>query len=196
VKHKWVWLLAGWLLVTGLASCSRAVSSLHVETVSTAHPDTSFEAVTSTVAVEPASTQGTGSSPHKVDLDGETSPSAVETPIEGVVPTSSRQSVPEVAVTAVPTAPILGGASTEIVELAKEDLAHRLGVPVNSVAVVAVVRQEFTTDAFYCQATKGRVARDESPALVSGESIVLSAGDCKYEYHARGQTVIYCRRLP
>jgi hypothetical protein len=99
-------------------------------------------------------------------------------------------------VTAVPTTPILGGASTEIAELAKEDLAYRLGVAIGSVAVVAVVRQEFTTDAFYCQATKGRVARDESSALVSGESIVLSAGDRKYEYHARGQTVVYCRWLP
>ena len=129
-------------------------------------------------------------------MDGETSPSAVETPVGGVAPTSSRQLVPEIAVTVVPTAPILGGASTEIVELAKEDLAHRLGVPVDSVAVVAVVRQEFTTDAFYCQTTKGRVARNEFPALVSGESIVLSAGGRKYEYHARGRTVIYCQRLP
>jgi hypothetical protein len=84
VKHKWVWLLAGWLLVTGLASCSQSVSSLHIETVSTAHPDMSFKAVTSTAAAEPASTPETGSSPHKVDLDGETSPSAVETPVEGV----------------------------------------------------------------------------------------------------------------
>jgi len=196
VKHKWVWLLAGWLLVMGLASCSRTVSSLYVETVSTAHPGTSLEAVTSTAAVEPASTPGTGASPYRVDLDGETSPSAVETPVEGVVPTSSRQSVPGGAVTVVPTAPILGGALTEIVELAKVDLAHRLGVPVDGVAVVAVVRQEFTTDAFYCQVTKGRVARDEPPALVSGESIVLSAGGRKYEYHAHDQTVIYCRRLP
>ena len=196
MKHKGVWLLAGWLLVTGLASCSQVVSSLHVETISTAHPDTSPKAATSTAAIEPASTPEIGSSPHKVDLDREPSPSAVEMSVESVVSTSSKQSVPEVAVTAVPTTPILGGASTEVVELARGDLAHRLGIATGSVAVIAVVRLEFTTDAFYCQVTKGRVARDESPALVSGESIILSVGDRKYEYHARGETVIYCRRLP
>ncbi len=92
--------------------------------------------------------------------------------------------------------PVLGGASTETIELAKEDLGRRLGIPVDSITVVAALRQEFSADAFYCRATKERISRDESPAIVSGESILLGAAGRTYEYHASDQTVVFCRRLP
>ena len=92
--------------------------------------------------------------------------------------------------------PFPGGGSTETIELAKEDLAQKLGIPVDSIAVVVVLRQEFSTDAFYCRTTKERISRDEPPAVVSGESILLSATGRRYEYHASDQTVIFCRQLP
>jgi hypothetical protein len=91
--------------------------------------------------------------------------------------------------------PVLNGGSTETVKLAKEDLARRLGISIDSIDVVAVIRQEFPVDAFYCRTTKERIARDESPAVVSGESILLSAAGRRYEYHASDQTVIFCRQL-
>jgi len=91
---------------------------------------------------------------------------------------------------------VLNGGLTETVEFAKQDLARRLGISADGITVVAILRQEFPADAFHCRTTKGRISRDESPAIVSGESILLSAGGRTYEYHASGQTVIFCRQLP
>ncbi len=82
-----------------------------------------------------------------------------------------------------------------VVRLAKKDLGKRLSVSVDSITVVAVIGQEFSSDAFYCRATKERIARDPAPEVMSGESILLSAAGRRYEYHASGQTVIFCRPL-
>jgi len=82
-----------------------------------------------------------------------------------------------------------------LIEKAKEDLAQRLGVSVDSVTVAAVIGQEFSTDAFYCRTKKERIAKEESPQVISGQSILLSASGRRYEYHASDQTVIFCRPL-
>jgi hypothetical protein len=92
--------------------------------------------------------------------------------------------------------PVLGSEASETVQLAREDLARRLEIPIDSIAVVAVLRQEFPAEAFYCRTTKSRIARDESPVVVSGETILLSTAERKYEYHASDQMVIFCRQLP
>lgn len=81
----------------------------------------------------------------------------------------------------------------ELVEKAKQDLSQRLGVSLDNIIVVAVIGQEFSTDAFYCRATKERIAKEESPQVISGHSILLSASGHRYEYHASDQTVIFCR---
>ncbi len=98
-----------------------------------------------------------------------------------------------------PSVPItipLEAALQQVVTQAKEDLARRLEVSVDSVTVDAVVGQEFSTDAFYCRTSKDRIARDELPLARSGHSILLSALARRYEYHASGPTVIFCRPLP
>jgi hypothetical protein len=92
--------------------------------------------------------------------------------------------------------PLLGGESTESVRRAKEDLAQRLGVSADSVTVGAVIGLEFSVDAFNCRTSKEQIAREESPSVVSGQTILLSASGRRYEYHASGQTVIFCRPLP
>ncbi len=84
----------------------------------------------------------------------------------------------------------------QIVTQAKEDLAKRLGVSVRSITVGAVIGQEFSADAFYCRTSKDRISKDESPQVISGQSILLSASAHRYEYHASGQTVVFCRPLP
>jgi hypothetical protein len=84
----------------------------------------------------------------------------------------------------------------QVVTRAREDLARRLAVSIDSVTVAAVIGQEFSTDAFYCRTSKDRIARDESPQTVSGQSILLNASAHRYEYHASGQTVVFCRPLP
>ncbi len=85
---------------------------------------------------------------------------------------------------------------SEAVELAKEDLSRRLGIAVDSIAVVAIIHQEFPTDAFHCRTEKGRIYREEAPDTISGESILLYAEGRRYEYHASGPTVVFCRQLP
>ena len=91
--------------------------------------------------------------------------------------------------------PLPGGESIESVRLAREDLARRLGVSVDSITVGAIIGQEFSTDAFNCRTSKERIAKEESPQVVSGQSILLSTSGRRYEYHASGQTVIFCRPL-
>jgi hypothetical protein len=62
--------------------------------------------------------------------------------------------------------------------------------------VAAVIGQEFSTDAFNCRTAKERIAKEDPPQVVSGQSILLSALGRRYEYHASDQTVIFCRPLP
>lgn len=91
--------------------------------------------------------------------------------------------------------PVLGAGSTDLIDLAKADLAQRLGVSVANISVAAVLRQEFSADAFYCRPAQGRIARDESPVVIVGKTILLSAAGRMYEYHATDQTVVFCRQL-
>ena len=92
--------------------------------------------------------------------------------------------------------PAFGGAARESVKIARQDLAGRLRLPVDSISVAAVIGQEFTPNAFYCRTTKDRIDKDDTPAVISGYSILLSTSGRRYEYHASDQTVVFCRPLP
>jgi len=83
----------------------------------------------------------------------------------------------------------------EAVEKAKADLAEKLGLPASEIAVVVVIGQEFTPDGFYCRTNKGRTSQDEPTVVISGETILLEAQGSRYEYHADGQAVTFCRQL-
>lgn len=83
-----------------------------------------------------------------------------------------------------------------LTEKAKEDLAQRLGISVDSITVVAVIGQEFSSDAFYCHSTKERIAKEEAPQVITGQSILLSSSERRYEYHVSGQMVVFCQSLP
>jgi hypothetical protein len=83
----------------------------------------------------------------------------------------------------------------ELVEKARQDLAQRLGISLDSITVGAVIGQEFSVNAFYCRETKERIAKEESPQVVLGWSILLNASGRRYEYHASDQMVIFCRPL-
>ncbi len=84
----------------------------------------------------------------------------------------------------------------QMIAQAREDLARRLGVSVESITAGAVIGQEFSADAFYCRTSKDRIARDDSPQVIAGRSILLSAAARRYEYHASDQAVVFCRSLP
>jgi hypothetical protein len=94
-----------------------------------------------------------------------------------------------------PIKPILPAGMEFLIEKAKQDLSQRLGVSVNGITVSTVIGEEFTTNAFYCRATKDRIANDESPAVISGFSFLLRVSGRRYEYHASEQTIIFCRAL-
>lgn len=79
------------------------------------------------------------------------------------------------------------------IEEAKEDLAQRLGVSIDSITVVITIGQEFSSEAFHCKVSKERIARDESPDVIAGMTILLQSAGHRYEYHASNRTVIFCR---
>jgi hypothetical protein len=86
--------------------------------------------------------------------------------------------------------------SNERVEKAKADLAIKLGIPANEIDSVVVIGQEFTPDGFYCRSSKSRSSKEEPTVMIIGETILLKAQGNRYEYHADGQEVIFCRQLP
>ena len=108
----------------------------------------------------------------------------------------TQVSTQNTALSGTPMQPPIAEDSSESVKLAKQDLAQRLGVSVDLVTAAAVIGQEFSSDAFYCRATKERVAKEDPPAAMTGFSILLQASGRRYEYHASGGTIVYCRPLP
>jgi hypothetical protein len=85
--------------------------------------------------------------------------------------------------------------AAESVKSARQDLARKLGMAADDITVMAVIGEEFSTNAFYCRTAKERTAREDPPAVISGFTILLKASGRRYEYHASGQTVIFCRPL-
>jgi len=182
--RKWMWLLPGGLVVIGIAGCSQPDPDRLVAT----------EAVTQTVRATPSRTPS-----RQVDITKSPVPSAPpgQSPLATAVPISSTPTaLKEESVAVNPTLPFPSDPAVQkLVVQAKDDLARRLDIPAGDVALLAVFRQRFPPDGFYCRPTKARAARDESPVVVSGESIILSAQGRKYEYHADQQSVVFCREL-
>jgi len=182
-RRKWMGLLIGALMAVSLFGCSQVpVTKSNAEVArapSLGTPSPRVESTTSQPAAEAHASLGT----------------AVPTPSSTPMPTRQQvaQEQPLVVnpTTLIPSDPTVH----RLVEQAKEDLALRLGIPVDGIAIISVIRQRFSTDAFFCRTTKARNAKDESPAIVSGESILLSAQGRRYEYHASDETVIFCREL-
>lgn len=82
-----------------------------------------------------------------------------------------------------------------LIQKAKEDLAQRLGVSLDSIEVAAVINQEFSKDAFNCRTSKERTTKEEPPLVISGHTVLLSASGHRYEYHLNDQSVVFCRAL-
>ena len=76
---------------------------------------------------------------------------------------------------------------------AQEDLASRLGIPVGEVTVVSVVGDEFPASNLGCPCPK--CPERPIPAIVTGQRITLAAQGKNYEYHARGNMVVFCGEL-
>jgi hypothetical protein len=187
-KHRWIQLMVGGLIVVSLTGCSSLPAQPATDASATPHLQApTSTAIVSTVTQEPTRLPGVQPSPPAVTVQQWTA-----------VPIAPAQTITKEKTMSSDTpfpAPLDPG-SQSFVKQAKEDLARRLGVSVDSITVGAVIGQEFSVDAFNCRTSKERIARDESPAVISGQSILLSASGRRYEYHASGQTVIFCRPLP
>jgi hypothetical protein len=182
MKRKWLWMAVSALALAGtaLAGCGQQEvqqpESPIIQPTQTDQPD----GTATTTPMQPAAPANT----------------ATLEPIR-----APEASAPAAEATAVstPGAPAgeadTGQASKEAVDKAKADLAEKLGIPTGEIAVGVVIGQEFSTNAFYCRTTKDRIAQDDSPAAISGFSILLTASGRRYEYHASGQTVVFCRPL-
>lgn len=137
------------------------------------------------------------------------------TKVAGIEPEKSMETKPRATVDASLTTPILPTQALQeygtpgpqysqspsstgldiLIEEAREDLAQRLGVSIDSITVVAVIGQEFSSEAFHCKVSKERIARDESPDVTAGTTVLLQAAGHRYEYHASDRTVIFCRKV-
>jgi len=184
-KHMWIRLSVGGLIIASMTACGPAPSSPSASPGATPQPDT--------IVVMPTVSAPTGIPVVQPPLR------LTSTPLWTVVPITrtragGREEKPILSGVPIPTPPDFQ--LQQNVTLAKEDLAQRLGVSVDSITVGAVIGQEFSTDAFNCRTSKERIAKEESPSVVSGQTILLSASGRRYEYHASGQTVIFCRPLP
>ena len=124
-------------------------------------------------------------------------------PIIVAVPTEPQPEPPVGAVAPPPavtqenpmsgTPTLFGDISMESVDTARQDLARKLQVALDQVTVQSVIGQDFSVNAFYCRSAKDRIAKDDAPAAMSGFTILLSAAGGRYEYHASGPTVVFCR---
>jgi hypothetical protein len=184
MRHTWILLMFSGLALVSMVSCSPALSSPPTGTGATPLPDTpagksTALSPTATGVVEPHPSEASIRQRTAVPTTGTQSGDTQEPPITSSAPIS------------IPLEPAL----EQVVTQAREDLARTLGVSVDSVTVDAVIGQEFSIDAFYCQTSKDRTSKDESRQVISGQSILLSASAHRYEYHASGQTVLFCRPL-
>ncbi len=91
-----------------------------------------------------------------------------------------------------PAPPAITPPSIEgLVELAKRDLAQRLGISANEINVIRVVEMELPIQDLGCPG--GREPGFTIPAFVMGYEIVLSAKGEEHVYHGRGARVVFCR---
>lgn len=74
---------------------------------------------------------------------------------------------------------------------AQQDLAQRLGLSAEQIALVGATSDEFPAANLGCP-QEGGTPPAPMPALVSGWRITLRAGERVYEYRARGSELVFC----
>jgi hypothetical protein len=150
-----------------------------------------LQACNATAPAEISVPESRSSNPKPTNLPSLISPqqSSVEKSSTSNIPSVSSQNFE-----ATPTG-IVQLVSSNHAETAKQDLAQRLGIAPDEIKVIAVIDQEYSTDAFYCRTTKERIGKEESPQVISGQTILLGTSGYRYEYHANDQEVIFCRPL-
>jgi len=132
VEHKWIWLLAGCLMIAGVVGCGQMMSSLPAEITLTPRSGTPVGgAVVAIATVEPTSTFEAEPSPPGAGSSEEATSSAMGTPalLGTAVLISPTQVIQEETVAVNPTIPSPSDPALQgLVMQAKEDLAGRLSI--------------------------------------------------------------------
>jgi hypothetical protein len=90
--------------------------------------------------------------------------------------------------------PIPNPQGKDVVEVAIQDLAGKLGIDPVEIELVSVDVDELPAKTLGCS-SKNQPGAPVVPAFVSGKIIRLRAGGELYEYHASGRQVVYCSEL-
>jgi hypothetical protein len=90
--------------------------------------------------------------------------------------------------------PIPNPQGKDVVEVAIQDLAGKLGIDPAEIELVSVDVEELPAKTLGCS-PKNQPGAPVVPAFVSGKIIRLRAGGELYEYHASGRLVVYCSGL-
>jgi len=80
----------------------------------------------------------------------------------------------------------------EIVALARQHLAGRLGVPIERVEVVSVEETEWEDDTLGCPRPPGNYPDRAYPGPIPGYRIILAAQGVQYEYHSGRMWLVFC----
>ncbi len=80
----------------------------------------------------------------------------------------------------------------EIVALARQHLADRLGVVLEAVGVVSVEEATWDDETMGCPQPPGKTPDRAYPGPIPGYRIVLAAEGVQYEYHSGGVWLLFC----
>ena len=83
----------------------------------------------------------------------------------------------------------------EIVGVARQHLADRLGLPLEEIMVVSVEEAWWEDDALGCPRLPGHYPDRAYPGPIPGYRIILYAKNAQYEYHSGRLWLIFCRRI-
>jgi len=179
MKGKWLGLLAGWLAVATLVACGgQAASPLSAEKV--AEPE--VVALETQPVTTPLATEAPAPTPTPVSVAPTPSPVAVLGP-----PVQVTQEVTGVVSPTIPTPsdPTL----QKLVSRAKEDLARRLSIATEQIALIEVKAVEWSDASLGCPQPGVMYAQVITP----GYRVVLQAKGETYAYHTdQGRVVILC----
>ena len=82
--------------------------------------------------------------------------------------------------------------SQEAAELARSHLASRLGLPIDEINIMNLVRAEWEDDSLRCPQFPGVQPDRANPQPILGYRITLDTRETQHEYHSGGFWLVYC----
>lgn len=184
MKHQWLWLLTGSLIIAGLAACNQAATpggsaETPPETTPAASPDTPTVTPTSTTTSQPAPVSQVEAKPTEASSVQATTPQTPALRLTAI-PLTSTQTIQVQKVTLgdpIPTPTDLG--LQGLVKQAQEDLAQRLGIAIAQIDLIELKFVTWPDKGFGCP----RLGMIYPQVPQEGALIRLRVGKQVYNYH-------------